>query len=135
MRPTGGFYWIPEPALPRWNAIAQAIQSSSPDGSNIVYSLKTAMDDELRTAVIGGLTHSLESELGTMEEEVMACDDDGSFKLGKRALKTKKTRCNCLRQRIDGYQRMFSVALEDLTEQLDRAESALAVAALSSMGS
>tara|TARA_R100001129_G_scaffold56172_2_gene38664 strand:+ start:605 stop:1459 length:855 start_codon:yes stop_codon:yes gene_type:complete len=129
LRPTGGFYWIPEPAVPRWNALAKAIQDSSPDGSNVVYALKTAMDDELRRTVIDGLTHSLESEVGTMEEDVM------SMELGKRALKTKKERCARLRQRVEGYRKMFSVALSDLDHHLDRVESAVSVCVLSQMGS
>ncbi len=128
LRPTGGFYWLPEPALPRQNAIAAAIQSSSPDGSNIIYSLKTAMDDDLRNAVIGGLTHTLETELNTVEEEVMSGD------LGKRALKTKKERCARLRQRVVGYQKMFSVALTELEDKLDRAESAVSVCSFQAMG-
>ena len=128
LRPTGGFYWIPEPAIPRWNLLAQSIQDSSPDKSNVVYSVRTAMDDQLRSAVISGLTHSIETEIKAMQESLETDD------LGKRALKTKSSRCGRLRQRVVGYQKMFSVALTQLEDQLDEVETAEAFSVLSSLG-
>ena len=128
LRPTGGFYWIPQGALSRWNLAAKAIQESASDGSNIIYSLKTAMDDDMKRAVIDGLSRELSTEIETMETDVMSGD------LGKRALKTKQERCERLRSRVKGYKGMFSVALVDLEQSLERVESAVAMSALTNFG-
>ena len=128
LRPTGGLYWIPEGILSRWDAVGAAVERCSSDSSNIVYCLKTAMDDEMKRAVIDGLSRELNNEIQTMEESVMSDD------LGKRALRTKKERCERLRKRVSGYQKMFKVTLDSLDESLERVESAVAISALSILG-
>ena len=128
LRPTGGFYWIPEGALEKWNAVGAAIERCSSDRSNIVYSLKTAMDESMKRAVIDGLSRELSGEIATMEESVLTDD------LGKRALKTKQERCERLRSRVIGYKKMFQVSLSSLEDSLERVESAVSLAALSGMG-
>tara|TARA_R100000008_G_scaffold28095_1_gene15574 strand:+ start:3879 stop:4736 length:858 start_codon:yes stop_codon:yes gene_type:complete len=121
LRPTGGLYWLPEQALSRWDAAAKAIEGCSGDSSNIIYSLRTAVDDRTKQAIISGLSRELNKELAAMEESIMSDD------LGKKALETKQARCEKLRKRVTGYQKMFKVGLQSLDESLERVESAVSI--------
>lgn len=128
LRPTGGIYWLPQGAVTKFQEVAKAFEEASEDNSNIMYFQTTAMDDDLRHTVIESLKRSIGGEVSAMEEEVMSGD------LGKRAIKTKQERCDKLRARVLGYQKMFDVTLKELEEHLDTVESATAVNAFASFG-
>ena len=134
LRPTGGYYWIPEQKVPLMESVAQIVRKSSPSGRNTVYFMRTVLDESGKVAVIDGLVRQLTSELESIEAQVEEVDEDGKRAMKKRGLKTKQERCERLHNRVRGYEKMFQTKLDSLRETVERVEEATTFAALEAMG-
>ena len=134
LRKTGGVYYLPEAMVSKFDEVAKSIQDSAPDGSNVIYGVGLRMDDRLRKSVVHGLCRELENEVGSIERDVMTQDEEGNYKMKKRGLKTKEERCEKLRSRIEVYQKIFQTSLTELSDSLEKAESAVALVAFEQLG-
>jgi len=133
LRPTGGYYWLPEPKIKLMEAVAQIIRDASPGGRNTIYFMRTVLDENGKVAVIDGLVRQLTSELESIEAQVEEVNEEGKRAMKKRGLKTKQERCERLHNRVRGYEKMFQTKLDSLRETVERVEEATTFAALEAM--
>jgi hypothetical protein len=125
LRDRGGLYWLPQDKMATFNSVAQVIQNA---GSNTVYTLTTAHDTESVRAICDALTNEVNSELDTINKNIM----DPEKK--KRAKKTNQTRAVNLRAQVAEYESILGTALDSLKDRCDEADTAAAVTILAAFG-
>jgi hypothetical protein len=113
LRPTGGFYWLPEGAIDPWNAVADAIEKSG--SGNRIYGFRTAFDEEAASTVLDALTRTVSDEAKRMGNEI----EDDDLDLGEKALTTKLQRAKTLRRRLTGYRKMLGTVSENAIKKMD----------------
>lgn len=122
LRPTGGFYWLPESALAQWGEVTRIIAGAS--GASI-YLIRHELDGSAITAVRDSLIREVTEASRLLIEQVK----DGE--LGKRALNTRVGQALALRNKVADYERILGETMTTLRSGIDLAEttasSALAV--------
>ena len=125
LRDRGGLYWLPQDKMATFNAVAKVIQDA---GSNSVYTVRTAHDTESVRAICDALTSEVNSELDTINADIMGGD------IKKRAMKSRQDRAVNLRAQVAEYESILGTALDSLKERCDEADTAAATTILAAFG-
>ena len=122
LRPSGGFYWIPNEHAETWENAATAIRSANPACS--LFRVRTTTDTSTVDAVCESVVLQVTKELEKMQEEI----EDGV--LGKRALGSREARAIQLDEMLDEYESILGKTLTSLREQADDVGATAALALL-----
>lgn len=107
LRPMGGFYFVPRPEVPKWNAYLEPLRATS---HHAFYSIPALSTDDVVQAVLDGLTAEAEKVAQEMSDEL----DMGS--LGPRALKARVARCDEMASKFGIYEGVVNSKLDKLRE-------------------
>jgi hypothetical protein len=122
LRPSGGFYWLPEERLLAWEKLAHAVEPTATHGTCSCYVLKNVMDADAIKAVGDAIAAEVLAESQKIYEEVTGGE------LGPRALENRKAQSEILAQKVMEYERILGVTLSSLLESCERSRSAAAAA-------
>jgi len=125
LRDRGGLYWLPQDKMATFNGVAEVIQNA---GGNSVYTVRTAHDTESVRAICDALTNEVNSELNTINADIMSGD------IKKRAMKSRQDRAVNLRAQVAEYESILGTALDSLKERCDEADTAAATTILAAFG-
>lgn len=120
LRPSGGIYWIPTASFERWEMVANAVEMAG--HKNKAFALKTMLDEHSATALREALSNEIERE--SREIESILSDPE----TGMKSARTQKIKAKDLRRKIEAYEDAFTISLNDLKKQLDRATGIEAIA-------
>ena len=124
LRPGGAVYWVPGPKLDEWSRVAVAVEQAAEGRPSAVYVLRHRMDADAVRAVQDAVVAEVQAEAKRIRSEVDAGD------LGGRALETRRQQVADLRDKVNLYEDILSVALTGLHDAVDEADQAAATAAL-----
>lgn len=129
LRESGGIYWIPERALPRWEKVAQAFMQNG-GGSNIIYGVKTEVDEGTAFAIMDALVREVKKERQQMEDRFNNLEHGASDPRHKRALETMENRIKTLHNRVRGYEKIVGKNLQGLRDELVECDQVLGFSVL-----
>jgi hypothetical protein len=129
LRESGGIYWIPEQALPRWEQVAQAFMQYG-GGSNIIYGVKTEVDEATAFAIMDALVRDIKKEREQMEDRFNNLEHGAADSRHKRALDTMEKRIKTLHNRVKGYEGIVGKNLDGLRAELTECEQVLGFSVL-----
>jgi hypothetical protein len=124
LRPQGSIYYLPEHKLDVWQAVAFVYEKAGKGRPNSIYVMRNLMDSAAIRAVRDAITAEVHGEAARLNREIQ------SGELGERALEHRKMQAEELRRKINLYEDVLSVGLDQLHQAVDYAEQAAAVAAL-----
>lgn len=123
LRPKGGVYWLAGRHYDGWTVLCNAIEAAA--NSNVsIYTITHQLNEKTVRAVHDAVVKEIEDDVGQLYDAIMNED------LGQRALATKKTECEILRNKAKEYEAILSVSLKRLIENIDVVENAAITAAL-----
>jgi len=120
LRGTGGIYYLPPWALPRWSRIVRALGESS---KHIMYDMPTMKSSGAIKAIIDGLSADLQTALDQLDKEM------GSG-LGEKALQTRRVRVEEMQAKLERYETLLGSKLEDIRARIGSAQAAVSAAIL-----
>lgn len=118
LRPSGGFYWIPQASIPTWEILAAGIQAAG----GTLYSLTTGVDPLSVETLCAALEAKVQSELAQLDSALR----DRSP--GKRGLRTLQSRALEVNDLITTYQKLLGKTHDGILEQAADMEGEIAVA-------
>lgn len=124
LRPSGGFYWLPEDKLALWQEVSAAVEKSAFGRPHACYVLRVAMDADAVRAVRDAIVAEVTAEANRIRSEVL------SGELKERALESRRLEAVDLRDKVALYEQLLDTGLASLREAIDAAEEAAAAAAL-----
>jgi hypothetical protein len=124
LRPSGGFYWLPENKLNFWQEVAAAVEKSAFGRPHACYVLRVAMDADAVRAVRDAIVAEVTAEATRIRNEVL------SGELKERALESRRVEAEDLRYKVALYEQLLDTGLASLREAIDAAEEAASAAAL-----
>jgi hypothetical protein len=122
LRPKGGLYSVPGPKIDDWANLAKATEEAG--SGNKIYLLRHIMDADAMRAIRDAIVAEVTAEAARINKEV-AHDE-----LGDRALETRRTQAQELREKVLMYEELLSSPLPHLHHALGEAEEAAARAVL-----
>jgi len=114
LRESGGMYFIPRANIEQWNAWVQVIEDTCPGVK--IYRLPAVSAAEAITAIMDAVRGEAESAVKAINDELGRTGTDA---LGKRALENRKSRTEAVRNKVQHYENLFAIKLDDLRSQLD----------------
>lgn len=112
LRPrSGGIYYIPPGKVSRWREAAAAVEAASP--RNQVYELSQELNPETIRAVRDAIAAETEAASQRLHQEIL------SGELGEKALQTRRDEVAALRLKLEEYENILGVGLEDLRTRVD----------------
>ena len=124
LRPSGGFYWLPEGKLGPWQEVSSAVEKAAFGRPHACYVLRVAMDADAVRAVRDAIVAEVMTEACRIREEVLS----GALK--ERALESRRLEAVDLRDKVALYEQLLDTGLASLRQAIDAAEEAAAAAAL-----
>jgi hypothetical protein len=124
LRPSGGFYWLPEGKLGLWHEVSSAVEKAAFGRPHACYVLRVAMDADAVRAVRDAIVAEVMTEACRIREEVLS----GALK--ERALESRRLEAVDLRDKVALYEQLLDTGLASLRQAIDAAEEAAAAAAL-----
>lgn len=118
LRPTGGFYWIPEAAIPAWETLADGLK---PAGSQL-YSLTTGVDARSVETLCAALEAKVKSELSQLQSALYDREP------GPRGLRTLQRRALDVDSLIEEYQRLLGKTHSEIAKEAQEMEAEITVA-------
>lgn len=122
LRPTGGFYWLPNTSRDTWEQVCGAVEASNRE--NVIWHMRTTTDERTVDAVCDSLTIQVESRLEKLEEELA----EGA--LGERALRTRENEAQELDALVKTYEGILGKTLKGLRARADAVEQSACLAIL-----
>jgi len=124
LRPGGAVYWVPGPKLDEWGRVAVAVEQAAEGRPSAVYVLRHRLDADAVRAVQDAVVTEIQADAKRIRTEVDAGE------LGGKALETRRKQVADLRDKVNLYEDILSVALSGLHDAVDEADQAAATAAL-----
>ncbi len=124
LRPTGGVYWMDEGSLSTWQAVAEAVETSSIAGGSAVYMIRHNMDAESIRAVRDAIIAEVSGEAVRLESEITA----GA--LGLVGIGNREKQAIELMKKVERYEGLLATGLTDLRKSLDKVKDAAAAASV-----
>lgn len=124
LRPSGGFYWLPEDKLNLWQEVSAAVEKAAFGRPHACYVLRVAMDADAFRAVRDAIVAEVTAEANRIRAEVL------SGELKERALESRRLEAEDLRDKVALYEQLLDTGLASLREAIDAAEEAAAAAVL-----
>ena len=120
LRPSGGFYWLPEEALDAWRAFSEAIQEAS--AQTQVWQMAIAWDADAIEAVRDAVVREVTEETKRVREELTEGD------LGQRGIETRRQNASNLLAKVEKYEAILGVTLGTLRTAISVTEEAASAA-------
>lgn len=124
LRSTGGVYWVPEEYTAKWGQIIAAVEASAVEGSNTVYLIRTARDENMVAAVRDAITH----ELTSAANEILA--DVKEDAIGERALRGRVEVSRLLTAKLKKYEAILGETITVVSDSIQTARQAASAAAV-----
>jgi hypothetical protein len=124
LRPGGALYWLPQDRIEQWQKVVEVIEQAGVDARNRIYLLRNKMDADSVRAVRDAIVAEIGREATRIEEEVR------SGELGEKALEARRDQAIDLRAKIEKYENILGVGLNQLTEIVNHADQTACAAAL-----
>lgn len=135
LRPNGAIYWLKQEHLERWTSVAAVFEAASGghmpgDDSDKkseptkVHMLRVVADEQMVVAVGDALSEEIESACREIEAEL------STGTLGERACENRLQKSNALLQKVRRYEEAFGKPMATLTDAIQRAGTAIAMATL-----
>lgn len=121
LKDTGGVYFVPEYALPKWQAIVKAVETAS---SHSILEIPAVSTEKAAQAIAQALVAESMQCMHAIKEHLEYGD------LGVRALESKQRMCRSMQSKIGEYESILGVALGRLHEQVQDLETQLVAATL-----
>ena len=128
-RGNGGVYYLPQEHYAKWTELMDAVIAADPGGTNSHHEMAIAMNAKTCSTVLESVTATLLKETEDMATDIAG--DGSNGELGKRALKSKQSRADHLRQRVKRYESLLNTNLSALSARIEDVDSAAAMATLS----
>ena len=125
LRDTGGIYFIPRQYMAifrKWVGILRDVSD------HVIYEVPALQSDEAVEAIMAALMAEADGEITAMESELDTED------LGNRAIKTRETKCETLRAKLETYAELLGVSMEATNDRLEAVQATLVEAALVNEG-
>jgi len=119
LRPTGGFYFLPQPSVGKWEKLTRALKKVS---KHSVFSLPAMKSAGAVEAILQAITNDTETACEKIGEEIPTA--------GKRALEARQKTTEELLARASKYESLLGMKLEGLREVLNKTRQAVATAML-----
>lgn len=125
LRPQGAIYYLPPHSVPEFKKLAEAIEAASitPRGT-CVYLMKTPTDANTARAVLDALVIEATAEVEKISEDVQMGD------LGKRALEGREKRAMGMLSKLESYEQLFGLKLDEVRESINTVRVAAATSAM-----
>lgn len=117
LRPTGGFYYLPESSENFWADCSQKIKDSSASGTHDIYSLKYNMDENGVRAIRDALIREVEQECSDIIDKMTSPD------IGQRAKNSIMKYSASLLDKVTEYEKILQEAMPNLKDLIDQAQS------------
>lgn len=119
LRPTGGFYFLPQHQVQKWERISRALRKCS---RHTVFGLPAMKSAGAVEAILQAITNDTESALQKIDEAIPTA--------GKRSLESREKETAALLDRVSKYEALLGMKLDGLKEVLERTRQAVATAML-----
>jgi len=124
LRDTGGVYFVPRETLPLWRKLVAALKTAS---ATYVAEIPALRSTEAIGAILDSLSREAAQQMAGMEEELK---EAAVASLGGRAIKTRVGKCEAMAEKLEVYERLAGVSLDELRSRLEGLRANLAAAAL-----
>lgn len=125
LRPSGGFYWLAEEDVPKWEQVCDVIEGAN--SGNKMYLLRTTTEPETVDAVCDAVITQVQAKLDALAESIESGD------LGKRALKSRETMAQELDEYLQRYEGIFQKSFKELRDRADEVEATAALALMQAL--
>ena len=125
LRDTGGIYFIPRQHMAIFRKWAGLLRGVS---DHVIYEVPALQSDEAVEAIMAALMVEADGEITAMETELDTED------LGKRAIRTRETKCEALRAKLETYAELLGVSMEATNDRLEAVQATLVEATLVNEG-
>jgi uncharacterized protein DUF6744 len=115
LRDTGGFYYVPPAHVETWSKIKQLLREIS---GHVVYVLPMMKSEATVEAVLAACLNEAGAEIARLEA-VLQANAAGGGELGERALASKATKAEALRDQMARYEKLLEVKMPDITQKLE----------------
>lgn len=113
LRPSGGFYWLSDAALPTWDRLVAVVKAA---GKNNIYQITHNFDAESIRAVRDAVLAEAEKEA----DAILSAVESGE--LGERGLKSQARAAENLQRKVQEYERILGEALPAAAAIASKAE-------------
>lgn len=112
LRPSGGFYWVPDAFLDRWEKLVAAVEKAAVKTSTL-YTLRIVYDNNSVQAVKDAIIREVQERAKNIQE----CANQNN--LGERAYRNRAEDAQRLHDRVAAYEAMLKESLDDLHKLAD----------------
>lgn len=119
LRPTGGFYFLPQHQVAKWEKLTRALKKVS---KHSVFGLPAMKSAGAVEAILQAITNDTEAQLQKIDEDIPTA--------GKRMLENREKETAALLERATKYESLLGMKLDGLKEVLEKTRQAVATAML-----
>jgi hypothetical protein len=123
LRESGGFYFVPAPRLAEWRAFAAVVRAET---RCTLYEIPAMTSSETVAAVLDAVTSEAREAVDRVREDIDAWDS----KPGARSVRVRTERLAAVSAKLEQYEQLLGVKLEELRASVEDAGARLAEAAL-----
>lgn len=121
LRSTGGIYFIPAEHVAKFRAWSATFESAT---DSVIFELPALQSDQAVKAILDAVMTEADDTLGGIADEI----DNGA--LGSNALKTRESRCETLRKKLESYATLLGSKLDGINDRITETEASVVEAIL-----
>ena len=125
LRPSGGMYFVPRAQVETWTRIVDAIRAVS---DHRVFSIPAMESTEAVAAIVDAIQQEATAEADDIAKDLNA------GKLGTDALDTRVDRTKAMAAKVERYETLLGVKLDEMRDRLTELHAQLTVAAAKAEG-
>lgn len=119
LRPSGGFYFLPQPVVFKWEKIVRALKQCS---KHCIYSIPALKSSDAVEAILAAITSDTQQACDKISAEIPT--------VGKRALESRQVETTALLERAAKYEELLGMQLTGLRKAVEETRCAVAAAML-----
>jgi hypothetical protein len=127
LRDTGGTYFVPQETLSEWQAIATATKAAS---GTFFAEIPAMQSSKAVEAILDALTREAAAQLALVEVELQKALASEKKGMGERAVVTRLRACAAMEDKLETYEALLDVRLDQVRERILGLRANLSAAAL-----
>ncbi len=127
LRDTGGTYFVPQETLAEWQAIATATKAAS---GTFFAEIPAMQSSKAVDAILDALTREAAAQLALVEAELQKALASEKQGMGSRAVVTRLRACAAMEDKLETYEALLDVRLDQVRERILGLRANLSAAAL-----
>lgn len=132
LRDRGGIYFVPANTVDEWRSMVDVVRSVS---EHRIFEIPAMRSDEAVQAILDAITGEAEEAAAEMEADLTGADaTDAGGGLGIRSIRHRERRCEALLSKLDTYQELLGIRMDNMHKRIAELQAGLAAAALSAKG-